>query len=129
MGLGGTAKKIQQMVDMAEKLYERLNEVREQLTALRATVEETGSRVEALERENAKQRALLTALAEEEGVDVEAVLDGVGETGGTDGTEADGADADGAGTAGTDGAETGGVGTDAGETADPTASENVDNNP
>lgn len=129
MGLGGTAKKIQQMVDMAEKLYERLNEVREQLTALRATVEETGSRVEALERENAKQRALLTALAEEEGVDVEAVLDGVGETGGTDGTEADGADADGAGTAGTDGAETGGVGTDAGETTDPTASENVDNNP
>ena len=129
MGLGGTAKKIQQMVDMAEKLYERLNEVREQLTALRATVEETGSRVEVLERENARQRALLTALAEEEGVDVEAVLDGVGETGGTDGTEADGADADGAGTAGTDGAETGGVGADAGETTDPAASENVDNNP
>lgn len=74
MGLGGTAKKLQRMIEMAEQTYNRLNEVREQLNALRTTVEETGERVEKLETDQDEQRALLEALAEEQGLDVDAVL-------------------------------------------------------
>ena len=74
MGLGGTAKKLQRMIDMAEQTYNRLNEMREQLNALRTTVEETGERVEKLESEQDEQRALLEALAEEQGLDVDTVL-------------------------------------------------------
>ena len=74
MGLGGTAKKLQRMIDMAEQTYNRLNEMREQLNALRTTVEETGQRVESLETDQGKQRALLEALAEEQGLDVETIL-------------------------------------------------------
>lgn len=75
MGLGGTAKKLQRMIEMAEQTYNRLNEVREQLNGLRTTVEDTGERVERLEAEQDEQRALLEALAEEQGLDVGAVLD------------------------------------------------------
>lgn len=75
MGLGSTAKKVQQMVDMGEELYGKLNEVRAQLNDLRGTVEETGDRVEMLEAEISEQRALLEALAEEQGLDIEAIRD------------------------------------------------------
>ena len=74
MGLGGTAKKLQKMIDTAEQTYHRLNEMREQMNALRETVEATGDRVERLEAEQRDQRALLEALADEQGVDVDAVL-------------------------------------------------------
>ena len=74
MGLGGTAKKLQRMMDVAEQTYNRLNEMREQMNALRSTVEETGERVETLETEQNEQRVLLEALAEEHGLDVEGVL-------------------------------------------------------
>lgn len=81
MGLGSTAKKVQQMADMAEKLYERLNELREQVVQTRETVDDTNERVAALEDELAEQRALVEALADAQGVDVEAVSasDGDGE--------------------------------------------------
>lgn len=74
MGLGGTAKKIQRMVEIGEEIYQKLNEVRAQLNDLTGTVEETGARVETLEAENAKQRALLEAIAEERGIDPQAIL-------------------------------------------------------
>ena len=77
MGIGSTAKKIQQIVDLAEELYSRLNQVREQLVELRGTVEETGERVSGLEAENERQRVLLEALAREQGLDVDAILDDV----------------------------------------------------
>ena len=77
MGIGSTAKKIQQIVDLAEELYSRLNQVREQLVELRGTVEETGERVSGLEAENERQRELLEALAREQGLDVDAILDEV----------------------------------------------------
>jgi hypothetical protein len=105
MGFGGTAKKLQRMIDMAEQTYNRINEVREQLNALRTTVEETGDRVEALEAEQREQRALLEALADERGLDVNEVLadppqaepngtgesNEAGETNGPDGTDENGA--------------------------------------
>ena len=74
MGLGSTAKKVQIVAERAEQVYVQLNEVREQMNGLRETVEHTGERVEYLARENAAQRALLEAIAEEQGIDVDAVL-------------------------------------------------------
>ncbi|SHH60131.1 DUF5798 family protein [Halobaculum gomorrense] len=77
MGLGSTAKKLQTVADMAEKLYGKVNEIRKEVESVQESVAETESRVGALERDLAAQRALVEALAEKEGVDVDAVLDGV----------------------------------------------------
>jgi chromosome segregation ATPase len=73
MGIGGTAKKLQKVAEMAEDVYARLNELREQLAEMRETAQDTRDRVDRLETENAEQRALLEALAEREGIDVETV--------------------------------------------------------
>ncbi len=77
MGLGSTAKKIQTVAETAEKLYAKLNELREQVRDMRETLETTNQRVERLETENAHQRALIEALAREQGIDVDEVLVGV----------------------------------------------------
>jgi archaellum component FlaC len=89
MGLGSTAKKIQKVADTAEKLYAKLNELREQVIAIRDTLETTNERVERLETESAKQRALVEALAEERGIDVESALDDVETETAKNGTEVD----------------------------------------
>ncbi|AXG07264.1 hypothetical protein DU500_12990 [Haloplanus rubicundus] len=73
MGLGSTAKKLQQIADMAEDVYARLNQLREQVTETRETVEETKSRVDEMDHELAEQRAIVEALAEREGIDVDAI--------------------------------------------------------
>ncbi|MFC7137368.1 DUF5798 family protein [Halobaculum litoreum] len=74
MGLGSTAKKLQTVADMAEKLYAKVNEIREQVEAMQESVETTEARVGALERETARQRAVIEALAERQGVDADAVV-------------------------------------------------------
>jgi septal ring factor EnvC (AmiA/AmiB activator) len=73
MGFGSTAKKVQKLADTAEKLYSKLNELREQVAEMREKLDSTSERVERLEQENAHQRALLEALAEEEGIDVDDI--------------------------------------------------------
>ena len=73
MGLGSTAKKLQQIADMAEDVYVRLNQLREQVNETRATVDETKARVDDMDRELAEQRALVEALADREGIDVDAI--------------------------------------------------------
>jgi uncharacterized coiled-coil DUF342 family protein len=73
MGLGSTAKKLQRVADVAEELYKRMNEVRDQVVETQETVSETRQRTERLERELAEQRVVLEALAEKEGLDVEAL--------------------------------------------------------
>ena len=73
MGLGSTTKKIQLLADSAEKMYHRLNEVREQVETTQRTVDDTGERVKRLESEVAEQRAVLEAIATELDVDVAAV--------------------------------------------------------
>jgi peptidoglycan hydrolase CwlO-like protein len=77
MGLGGTTKKLQKVVNMAEELYERLNYLREQLAELSERVERTGSRVERLQREQAINRVLLERLAEQQGIDVDEARENV----------------------------------------------------
>ncbi|NIB98934.1 DUF5798 family protein [Halobacterium sp. R2-5] len=75
MGFGSTAKKLQKVAEVADKLYERFERLREQVNDLADTVEETNERVADLEREVAAQRAVLEALAEQDGVDVDAVVE------------------------------------------------------
>lgn len=71
--LGNAGQKISRMVDLAETLYEKVVELREEVQALRETTRETRDRVADLEAEVAGQRALLEALAEAEGLDVAAI--------------------------------------------------------
>ncbi|MDZ7700578.1 MAG: DUF5798 family protein [Halobacteriales archaeon] len=71
--LGNAGQKISRMVDLAETLYEKVVELREEVQALRETTRETRDRVADLETEVAGQRALLEALAEAEGLDVESI--------------------------------------------------------
>jgi septal ring factor EnvC (AmiA/AmiB activator) len=75
MGFGSTAKKLQKVTDMADKLYERFEKLREQVSDLTGTVEETNDRVADLEAELAEQRAIVEALAERRGVDADAVVE------------------------------------------------------
>lgn len=88
MGLGSTAKKIQKVADIAEDLYKKVNELKTQLENLRSTVDETNDRVDGMEQELAEQRALIEALAEERGVDTDAVVADVTADADTDATEA-----------------------------------------
>jgi predicted nucleic acid-binding Zn-ribbon protein len=74
MGFGSTAKKLQKVTEYAEKLYDRFEKLRNEVEALRETVEDTNDRVATLERQLAEQRALVEALAEQDGVDVEAAV-------------------------------------------------------
>ncbi|MFD1589191.1 DUF5798 family protein [Halorientalis brevis] len=74
VGLGDTKKKIQKIVDSAEKTYAKLNELREQVEDLRAKVDKTSESVDRMDHELDEQRALLEALAAEEGIDVDQVL-------------------------------------------------------
>ena len=74
MGLGCTAKKLSKVTEMADEVYQRLNDLRTQLTEMRETTQETHKRVDRLERETAEMRALIEALAENEEIDTERVI-------------------------------------------------------
>ncbi len=73
MGFGSATKKISKVADMAEEVYKRLNELREQVQRMRETLQATHDRVERLERAVEAQTAVIEALAEEEGIDVDQV--------------------------------------------------------
>jgi methyl-accepting chemotaxis protein len=75
MGLGNTAKKLQQVVDLADELYAKINDLKSDLTEIRDTIGETNSRVENLETELESQRALLEAIAESNGVAVDELAE------------------------------------------------------
>ncbi len=74
MGLGGATRKLQKVADMGEELYSRINELREQILEMRETVQETNARVAAVENRLDGQTAILEALAEKEGLDVDELL-------------------------------------------------------
>jgi chromosome segregation ATPase len=74
MGLGGAAEKLQRVANMGEELYAKMNELREQILHMRETVQETHRRVERLENKVDQQGAILEALAEAEGLDVDELL-------------------------------------------------------
>ena len=102
MGFGDTAKKIQTLADRAERTYKKISELRDEVDETQETVIDTSERVKTLENEMAEQRAVLDAVAEEVGVDLDRVsteahitdaeetaADGDGEA---DGTEPDDGD-------------------------------------
>ena len=93
MGLGGTAKKLQKVASMAEDLYAKMNDVVSQVQALQADLEATSQQVDDLETELTEQRALLEALADQQDLDVEAVLADVAVDESESGDQADAADA------------------------------------
>ncbi|QSG07583.1 DUF5798 family protein [Halapricum desulfuricans] len=74
MGFGDTAKKLQKVSSIAEDSYKRMNELREQLAQLRKEVESTSEQVDQMEYDLAEQRALLEALVEQQGLDVETIV-------------------------------------------------------
>lgn len=74
MGLGSTTKKIQIIADKAEQVYAQVDELREQLAELRTKVDTTNDTVSELKVKHEQNRALLEAIAEEQGIGVEQVL-------------------------------------------------------
>lgn len=69
MVLGDAKRKLQRLIELAEQLYERVDEVRTMLKT-------ANDRLASLEEEVETQRALLEALAESEGIDAEAITAG-----------------------------------------------------
>ena len=80
MGFGSTAKKLQKVADIADDLYTKVNELKAQLQATRETVEATNDRVDELDERMDEQRALLEAIAAEQGIDTAAVVENAGAT-------------------------------------------------
>lgn len=74
MGLGGATKKLQKVADMGEELYAKMNEITEQIVEMRETVRDTNERVATLENKLDQQSAIIEALAEKEGIDVDEIL-------------------------------------------------------
>lgn len=74
MGLGSTTKKIQTIAEKAEQVYAQVDELRKQLASLQEKVDVTHDTVSDLKVKHEQNRALLEALAAEQGVDVEEVL-------------------------------------------------------
>lgn len=101
MGLGSTARKLSSLSDLAEKLYSQMSDLRERVGGLEEDLGATRERVDVIDAETRRQRALLEAIAEEQGVDVAAVLDGVDDEP-SDGVAEDQLDNDGAGDEGPD---------------------------
>lgn len=77
MDIAGTKQKVQRVVKVAEETYKKINQVIEQVEQLQEDLEQTSDQVDHIEREQADQRALLEALAEEQGLNIEAILDDV----------------------------------------------------
>jgi hypothetical protein len=124
MGLGSTAKKLQDLADAAEKLFRQLHDLRERVSGLEETLQTTSEQVGELDREQRRQRALLEAVAEEQGVDVDVVIAEVDDVASDE--ESAAASADGTADDGPTDGSSGGESTDgssSGESADATTQE------
>jgi len=74
MPFGDTAKKVQRLSTLAEQTYEKINQLVSQLQDLRERVESTSDQLDTMDRELAEQRAIVEALAAEQGVDVDEIV-------------------------------------------------------
>lgn len=68
MGLGSTARRLQNLTDTAEELYKKLGEILERIRQIEGSIEESSDRLESIEARLDRQEALLEALAEAEGI-------------------------------------------------------------
>lgn len=73
MGLGSTARKLQGLTDTAEELYSKLSEVLERVRDIEESIETTNTRVTEMNDRLDRQDAVLDAVADELGIDVEAI--------------------------------------------------------
>lgn len=115
MGLGSTAKKIQLVSEKAEQMYKQVQELQQRIIGLEGAVDETHDTVTDLETDIAQQRALLEALAEDRGLDTEAIIAGAAID---DAEAADGEDGDGDGADAGDGEHSGEAEADAAPSSD-----------
>ncbi|WP_254523467.1 DUF5798 family protein [Natrinema caseinilyticum] len=74
MGLGSTAKKIQTLSDRAEAMYKQVQKLQQRITGLEEKTAETHDTVTRMDHQLTEQRALLLAIAEEQGLDGEEIL-------------------------------------------------------
>ena len=74
MGLGSTAKKLQGLSERAEAMYKQVQELQKRIIDLEEEVDDTHGTVKRMDHQLTEQRALLLALAEEQGIDGEQVL-------------------------------------------------------
>ncbi len=74
MGLGSTAKKIQGLSDRAEAMYKQVQELQQRITNLEKEVDDTHDTVKRMDHQLTEQRALLLAIANENGLDGEEIL-------------------------------------------------------
>ncbi|QFU83212.1 DUF5798 family protein [Natronorubrum aibiense] len=74
MGLGSTAKKIQSLSDRAEAMYKQVQQLQKRIIGLEEGMDETHETVSRLDHQLTEQRALLLAIAEEQGIDGEEIL-------------------------------------------------------
>jgi len=75
MDITGTKKKIERAIKVAEQSYKKMNELLERVQGMERDLETTSEQVDWMEREMAEQRVLLEAIATEQGIDAEAVLE------------------------------------------------------
>lgn len=74
MPFGDTAKKLQKVTNRAEDTYKKVNELVRQLQELRERAQETTEQVEDIQHELDEQRAIVEALAREQGLDVDEII-------------------------------------------------------
>ena len=75
MDIAGTKQKLQRMMRVAEESYKKITELVERMEKLQNDLETTSEQVDHIEYDLAEQRAILEAIAESQGVDVEDVLE------------------------------------------------------
>jgi len=74
MDIAGTKRKIQRATKVAEESYKKMNEMLGRMQKMEEDFQTTSAQVDHMEVELAEQRALLEAIAEKQGVDVEELL-------------------------------------------------------
>ncbi|EMA39153.1 DUF5798 family protein [Halobiforma nitratireducens] len=74
MGLGSTAKKLQGLSDRAEAMYKQVQKLQERIVGLEEEMDDTHDTVKRLDHQLTEQRALLLAIADEQGIDGEEIL-------------------------------------------------------
>ncbi len=75
MDIAGTKQKLQRMMKVADASYKKITELVERMEKLQNDLETTSEQVDVIEYDLAEQRAILEAIAESQGVDVETVLE------------------------------------------------------
>jgi septal ring factor EnvC (AmiA/AmiB activator) len=75
MDIAGTKKKIQRATKVAEESYKKMNEMMEKIQQLQEDLATTSTQVDHMEHDLAEQRALLEAIADQHGLDVDQLLE------------------------------------------------------